>query len=148
MSSYLKLLTHIFLPPCQVFKITGDDNIPAEQVKQIIKGDDFAVLVVTPAIIGNYFAMCAEASLSDFTLLIFDEYHHAKKDHPYNDLIRRCLGSARESESPVNLPQVSSLVRLVQKFNIHMSDYNDPHIDGKLEGSQNLCFLQYLIDIL
>ena len=100
-------------PSCQVFKITGDDNIPAEQVKQIIKGDDFAVLVVTPAIIGNYFAMCAEALLSDFTLLIFDEYHHAKKDHPYNDLIRRCLESTRESESPVNLPQVSHFVRLL-----------------------------------
>ena len=101
------------LPPsCQVFKITGDDNIPAEQVKQIIKGDDFAVLVVTPAIIGNYFAMCAEASLSDFTLLIFDEYHHAKKDHPYNDLIRRCLDSARDSGALVKLPQVSSHVKL------------------------------------
>lgn len=59
------------------------------QVKQLVKEDEYKVLVVTPAILNNYFEACRDASISDFTLLIFDECHHAKEGHPYNVLLER-----------------------------------------------------------
>ena len=72
-----------------------------------MSGKEYVVLVVTPAIIGNYFSMSKNASVSDFTLLIFDEYHHAKKDHPYNELIRKCL-QARSDGTSKFIPQVNA----------------------------------------
>lgn len=88
----------------QAMKIIGESNIPAERVKELVKGEEFAVLVVTPQIINNYFQMSSSASITDFTLLVFDEFHHAKKDHPYNELIKRCLLSG--SDAAVKIPQV------------------------------------------
>ena len=54
-------------------------------------GVEYAVLVVTPAMVVNYFDWYPDASVTDFTLLIFDEFHHAKKDHPYNKIIEKCV---------------------------------------------------------
>ena len=75
----------------------------AEMVKAAIKGRDYLLLVVTPAILENYFLTSQEAELSDFTLIIFDEVHHAKKRHEYNILIHRYLTAMREGHQT---PQV------------------------------------------
>ena len=95
----------------QCCKVTGDDRIGAEELKHRIKGDNFHILVVTPDIINNYFQASREASLSDFTLLIFDEVHHTKKKHAYNRLLSRYWREVMEEHpiSPSVLPQVNYL---------------------------------------
>lgn len=75
-------------------------------LKEIIQGDEFSVIVVTPAIISNYFLLCKEARLSEFTLFIFDEYHHATGRHPYNDLIMCVLRACKNLKPGELLPQV------------------------------------------
>lgn len=76
------------------------------QLKEMIKSDEFLVLVVTPAILNNYFEASSEASIGDFTLLIFDECHHAKEAHPYNTLLEHYYKAKGSSGV---LPQVSTL---------------------------------------
>lgn len=76
-----------------------------EQIIDVITGKEYVVLVVTPTIIDNYFSMCKRSSLSDFTLLIFDEYHHAKKEHPYNEIIKKYLEA--KAAGDITVPQVS-----------------------------------------
>lgn len=77
-----------------------------EEVKRKIKEDKFVVLVVTPAILNNYFLGSEEASVSDFTLLVFDECHHAKEGHPYNTLLYEYYKAAQSPGSTARLPQV------------------------------------------
>ena len=88
----------------QCCKVTGDDRIGAEELKHRIKGDNFHILVVTPDIINNYFQASREASLSDFTLLIFDEVHHTKKKHAYNRLLLKYWRAVNDKQP--NLPLV------------------------------------------
>ena len=82
-----------------------------DQLKDIVSGQDYVVLVVTPEIINNYFKVSASASISHFTLLIFDESHHAIKDHPYSRVISKCLQARAEGNAAsTRLPQVSAIV--------------------------------------
>ncbi|XP_067948623.1 ATP-dependent RNA helicase DHX58-like isoform X1 [Watersipora subatra] len=71
--------------------IIGEDSIRPEEMRELMVGVEYAVLVVTPAMVVNYFDWYPDASVTDFTLLIFDEFHHAKKDHPYNKIIEKCV---------------------------------------------------------
>ena len=96
----------IFLLQC--CKVTGDDSLSAEELKQRIKGDDFYIFVVTPDIIKNYFLTSREASLCDFTLLIFDEVHHTKKKHSYNRVLN--MYKKARIAGTIGLPQVDLIV--------------------------------------
>lgn len=91
-------------PTFQCRAITGDDNLSAEMVKDMIKGWQHWILVMTPAIIDNYFNTSRDASISDFTLIIFDEMHHTKKKHYYNSVINKYWQAVDENEHC--LPQV------------------------------------------
>ena len=86
--------------------MTGDDKVDPEWLVDIIREDNYSVLVVTPAMLSNYFEVCPEASHSDFTLLIFDEYHHAKQDHCYNKLVMKCLQFRHNAPPNAKIPQV------------------------------------------
>ena len=92
----------------QCCKVTGDDSLSAEELKQRIKGDDFYIFVVTPDIIKNYFLTSREASLCDFTLLIFDEVHHTKKKHSYNRVLN--MYKKARIAGTIGLPQVDLIV--------------------------------------
>lgn len=101
-----------FFQCCQVI---GDDNMAADELKRRIKDDDYCILVVTPDIIKNYFLLSREASLSDFTLLIFDETHHAAKKHSYNRILNMYRKAKLERDSSGELsslcvPQVNNIV--------------------------------------
>ena len=68
--------------------------------------DKFQLFVITPAVLEN--TMCSEKDekiLSKFTLMIFDECHHAYKNHSYNKIMIKYLMA--KSEGSENLPQVS-----------------------------------------
>lgn len=93
------------------------------QVKKLIKEDEYRVLVVTPAILNNYFEASREASISDFTLLIFDECHHAKEGHPYNVLLEKyhkVVWTESGSQNPIRppLPQVKCVYKLKMLINL------------------------------
>lgn len=97
---------YLFFQKCR--KVTGDDKVDPDWLVDIVRGDDYSILVVTPAMIINYFEVCPEASLSDFTLLIFDEYHHAKQDHYYNRLVLSCMQFHHNAAPGAKAPQVAT----------------------------------------
>ena len=73
----------------------------------------YDVLVMTPQIMQNSLIECDVASLSLFTLLIFDECHHTNKNHPYNGIMGYYIDEKFEAEKlneDVSLPQVSSFL--------------------------------------
>ncbi|XP_067950025.1 ATP-dependent RNA helicase DHX58-like isoform X2 [Watersipora subatra] len=97
--------------------ITGDVKMPFEQLVKVITEDRYVVLVVTPAIILNYFCMHKEASLSQFSLFIFDEYHRATKDSPYNALISKYLEiklqMSHDGKALAQLPQLIGMTATI-----------------------------------
>ena len=112
----------------QCCKVTGDDRLSAEDLKRRIKSDKFYIFVVTPDIIKNYFHSSREASMSDFTLLIFDEVHHTKKKHTYNYLLKMYRTAV------LNKPQVSCISVITVKTSTIIVDRsktsNSPLIHG------------------
>lgn len=67
---------------------------------------------MTPQILVNNLERNADYnSIHDFTLLIFDECHHTKKDEPYNKVMRLYL-QEKLGSSALQLPQVFVLPEL------------------------------------
>jgi len=94
-------------------KITGDENMSAHMVKFYMRDTENLVIVVTPAIVSNYFKTSREASLFDFSLLVFDEFHHATKKHDYNWLIKRYVQALNGGDPELHddsLPQVNLIL--------------------------------------
>ena len=60
---------------------------------------------MTPQILLNNLDRNSDSSLASFSLLIFDECHHTKKDDPYNKVMRRYLQGKFE-----NVPQLPQVV--------------------------------------
>ncbi|XP_067948463.1 ATP-dependent RNA helicase DHX58-like isoform X1 [Watersipora subatra] len=91
--------------------ITGDNHLSHEMVADLIKGTSYVMLVVTPAILDNYFSTSQQASLSDFTLLLFDEMHHTKKAHNYNLILHKYLTALHQGEA--TLPQLIGMTATI-----------------------------------
>ncbi|XP_076464782.1 ATP-dependent RNA helicase DHX58-like [Babylonia areolata] len=69
--------------------------------------DDFDILVMTPKILENHLAQKKILSLSVFSLIIFDECHHTRKDEPYNAVMKHYLQFKKDGER--DLPQIVGL---------------------------------------
>lgn len=66
--------------------------------------EDFDILCFTPQILVNNLDEKVIKSLSEFSLLILDECHHARGDDPYNNLMRKYL--IEKAETKKEMPQV------------------------------------------
>ena len=71
----------------------------------MVKGDKYSVFVITPAIIDKYLEKEDGASISEFSLMVFDECHHARGNEPYNKVLQHYWRSSR-SKPNAALPQV------------------------------------------
>ena len=76
-----------------------------DEIQHRVRGDEFPVLVVTAAIIDLYLQYSKDASISEFSLMVFDECHHARGNEPYNRLLRHYWKSLR-SNPDAAVPQV------------------------------------------
>jgi len=87
---------------CQ--SISGDDVVVP--LRNLVEIND--VLVMTPQILLNALDSGELASLTVFSLLIFDECHHTKKRYPYNGIMSRYYVDEKLSSSTtsLHLPQV------------------------------------------
>lgn len=92
----------------QIELITGRSN-DTMSLKSILKDNN--VIVMTPMILQNNIKN-KHFHLSKFTLLVFDECHHTRKDEPYNEVMFSYINiKVRGTEKQRNhLPQVIYLV--------------------------------------
>ena len=95
-----------YLPQLQSVGLQGDSN---ESLN--LRLPMYNVFVLTPQILLNALQNGDVKSLSEFTLIVFDECHHANKNHPYNGIMR-CYFQEKQQRK-VNLPQVR---RVTVKF--------------------------------
>lgn len=90
---------------------TGDSQALAAYLK------DYSILCFTPQILVNNIDNKNIKTLSEFSLLIFDECHHAVKDTPYAKLARRYLVEKNnKGRSNVRLPQVGKIQVIARLF--------------------------------
>ncbi|CAL1526586.1 unnamed protein product [Lymnaea stagnalis] len=91
----------------QITYITGQSE-ESMRLKSVVKHNH--VVVMTPMILQNNILRKA-FRLSKFTLVIFDECHHTRKDEPYNTLMFSYLKAKIRGSEEVraNLPQIVGL---------------------------------------
>ena len=83
--------------------LTGDSE-NSNLLSQFLEG--FNIFCMTPQILLNNLERNPDhLSIHSFTLIIFDECHHAKKEEPYNKVMRKYL-SEKLGPSTIKLPQV------------------------------------------
>ncbi|ESN97093.1 hypothetical protein HELRODRAFT_114400 [Helobdella robusta] len=92
--------------PKKICGITGVDNI---SIRQLITVYD--IFIITPQILENSLREDRNF-MAQLTLMIFDECHHAKKDHPYNAVMTR-YHDIRDSDRDADLPQIVGLTASV-----------------------------------
>ena len=71
--------------------------------KDLLQDNDIVVMtaqILVNALKGN------RVALSDISLLIFDECHHAQKEHPYNSVMEQYITLRLQQGSQHELPQV------------------------------------------
>ena len=92
-----------FYPVVQTKLITGED-----EDSRILDAfvPEYDIICFTPQILVNNLDSGNIASLSRFSLLIFDECHHTRGDEPYARLGRRYL--VEKEKGQTNLPQVNA----------------------------------------
>ena len=66
----------------------------------------YDVIVMTPQILQNHLSKKYIPDLGVFSLIVFDECHHARKGEPYNTLMVSYLKTKKEKGLSVQLPQV------------------------------------------
>jgi Fanconi anemia group M protein len=78
----------------KILKLTGDDAVtltgktPAVYRKQVWDGKA-RIIFATPQVVKNDLAENAQLTLKDFSLLVFDECHRARKEYAYTDVARK-----------------------------------------------------------
>jgi len=90
-----------FYPVVQTKLITGETE-DSGMLDAFVP--EYDILCCTPQILVNNLNNEKIASLSRFSLLIFDEYHNTRGDEPYARLGRRYL--VEKASGQKNLPQV------------------------------------------
>lgn len=84
--------------------------------------EDHHVFFLTPQILLNNIHN-KRISLSDVTLLIFDECHHTRKREPYNNVMKQYLTMKRKEKK---VPQVPVFTFIKKKL-IKQEKYYDQH---------------------
>lgn len=94
----------------QIGRLIGDDR---NSLKLDVEAPNLDVIVMTPRILENHLIRNGQEQLDMFSMLVFDECHHTRKDEPYNMLMRyylkrKNIRNARNigEQSNVKLPQV------------------------------------------
>lgn len=95
----------------QIGRLIGDDR---NSLKLDVEAPNLDVIVMTPRILENHLIRNGVEQLDMFSMLVFDECHHARGDEPYNMLMRYYLkrkqnfASARNKGEQIKtkLPQV------------------------------------------
>uniref|UniRef100_A0A0B7AGU6 RNA helicase n=1 Tax=Arion vulgaris TaxID=1028688 RepID=A0A0B7AGU6_9EUPU len=75
------------------------------------------IVVMTPMILVNHLTRKLLPNLGEFSMLIFDECHHTRKDEPYNTLMKSyikskqeiCDANSRGKNLNITLPQIIGL---------------------------------------
>jgi len=68
--------------------------------------EKYNIIVMTPQILLNALRKNDIQSLKVFTLMVFDECHHATKEHPYNNIMAVYLDEKYLEDRDYLLPQV------------------------------------------
>ncbi|XP_040819748.1 antiviral innate immune response receptor RIG-I isoform X2 [Ochotona curzoniae] len=94
------------------YSVTGISGATAENVpvKQVVENND--IIILTPQILVNNLKDGTIPSLSVFTLMIFDECHNTRKQHPYNKIMFYYLDQKLGGSSEL-LPQVIGMTASV-----------------------------------
>nr|XP_060618505.1 antiviral innate immune response receptor RIG-I [Anolis sagrei ordinatus] len=82
------------------------DTVASSPVEMIVEGND--IIVMTPQILVNILNDGTLASLSLFTLMIFDECHNTTGNHPYHILMSKYL-DLKFDQPRTPLPQIVGL---------------------------------------
>uniref|UniRef100_A0A803TRI8 RNA sensor RIG-I n=1 Tax=Anolis carolinensis TaxID=28377 RepID=A0A803TRI8_ANOCA len=90
------------------YKVSGicGDTVANSPVEMIVEGND--IIVMTPQILVNCLNDGTLASLSLFTLMIFDECHNTIGNHPYHILMSKYL-DLKFDQPTTPLPQIVGL---------------------------------------
>ena len=96
--------------------MTGEDE-NSGMLFPLLEG--YHIFCMTPQILLNNMERNSDSSLATFSLLIFDECHHTKKDDPYNKVMRRYL--QEKIDTVPQLPQV--VIHLIIIINLHILLY-------------------------
>ena len=87
-------------------------QVPFEQLV-----DRFEIIIMTPQILVDALKRKTISSVSKFSLMLFDECHHAMKAHPYAVVQTFYLKAKFNSDGePVHLPQVGRSFCLLVYF--------------------------------
>ena len=87
-------------------------------LKHVLRNHE-VVIITAQILVNNLDPRNPEGlGLSDITMLIFDECHHANKDHAYNKVMERYLAvKMQPSKRGCRLPQVKSRAGFLNPFN-------------------------------
>src|SRR5208282_3172008 len=78
----------------KILKLKEDDAVtltgktPAPYRRQVWDGEA-RIIFATPQVVKNDLAENAQLTLKDFSLLVFDECHRARKEYAYTDVARK-----------------------------------------------------------
>lgn len=92
----------IELPACRIITLTGLDNVDKWTDQKLWDATlkDVHVVVATPAVLLDALTH-AFVTISNISLLVFDEAHHATKNHPMNSICKLFYHPALEDRLPV-----------------------------------------------
>jgi len=126
-----------YLPSMKTVALCGDATSAKVSLGRLVPNND--VFVLTPQILVDALnEEQAEVDISSFSLLIFDECHHAVKGHPYSKVMAHYLD--KKLEGSRSLPQVC-LVRL------HVQPRLQPIVEEQRKYSSCHGYLSFLVPI-
>ncbi|XP_033757099.1 probable ATP-dependent RNA helicase DDX58 isoform X2 [Pecten maximus] len=89
---------------CQAKVMTGESQARDKYVDMSIHLKNHDIIVATPQILVNCL-LSEDVSMSDFSLIVFDECHRTYEDTPYNNVMRLYL-DLKLTEENASLPQI------------------------------------------
>lgn len=93
-----------YLPHVKIVGLYGDKVAGKPTLNQLLS--TYTVFVITPQILVDAIGKQEIESLQCFSMLIFDECHHAMKSHPYNAIMKCYFQEKAVKEQERRLPQV------------------------------------------
>ena len=100
-----------YLPSMKTVALCGDATSAKVSLGRLVPNND--VFVLTPQVLVDALSEeHTEVDICSFSLLIFDECHHAVKGHPYSKVMAHYLD--RKLEGGRSLPQVCTVCLQVQ----------------------------------